>query len=70
MNEPSSERTIRLQDSSWELLDVAAELDGDWKASEILDSLVQQSFRTDGGALVDRQLALAKIKKLFGDNRG
>lgn len=69
MKEPTQARTIVLSESSWQLLDAAAEL-WDGRPDEILDSVVQGFTATDGGALVKRKLALFKFQELFGNNHG
>lgn len=69
MNEISQTRTITLRESSWLLLDEGAELWGG-NPDEILDSVLQGFLATDDGRLVARQIALASLKKLFGDNHG
>lgn len=70
MKTSSSERTIRMLDSSWELLDAAAELDGELTVGQVLDSIGQGFCKTDDGQAVDRQTALLKLKRLFGGNHG
>lgn len=69
MHNTNEERTVSLRRSSWELLDEAVELWGG-SVDEILDSVLQGFLTTDDGRTVGRAESLARLKKLFGENRG
>ena len=69
MSAEKEERSVSLKRSSWGLLDAAAAM-GLGNQDEILDSVVQSFLATDDGRTVARAESLAKIKKLFGGNRG
>lgn len=69
MDEPRATRPVTLRESSWSLLDQAAELDS-LTADEILDSVLQGMLRTDGGRAVASHHALNELRKLFGGNCG
>lgn len=69
MSEATEERLVNLRRSSWGLLDEAAELWGG-DVGEILDSLIQGFLATDDGQAVARAESLARLKRLFGENRG
>lgn len=69
MNDEREERAVSLKRSSWDLLDAAAQL-WDGSADEILDSVVQGFLATDDGRTLAHTESLARLKKLFGENRG
>ena len=69
MNETNEARSVSLRPSSWKLLDEAAHL-WDGSVDEILDSVVQGFLATDDGSTLARAESLAKLKKVFGENRG
>lgn len=69
MSAEKEERSVSLKRSSWDLLDAAA-AKGLGSPDEVLDSVVQSFLATDDGRTVARAESLAKIRKLFGDNRG
>jgi hypothetical protein len=69
MNETIEERSVSLRRSSWDLLNEAANLCSG-TIDEILDSVVQGFLATDDGRTLARAESLAKLKKVFGVNRG
>jgi len=69
MNDEREERAVSLKRSSWDLLDAAA-LMWDGSANDILDSVVQGFLATDDGRTLARAESLARLKKLFGEDRG
>lgn len=69
MSENKSTRDVTLSVSSWSLLDEAASLWGG-SADEVLESVLASFREDDGGTLIERQLVLQELKKLWGVNRG
>ena len=70
MSKLTVKRPIELSESSWELLDEAARVDGDLGPNDFIESLIRGLLQTDDGELCRSMQTRTKLRDLFGNNHG